>query len=146
MQAMISLGNLCSFLEVFLCHNLFEVYHMLPQHQAYDLLLSLRFLQIPQDPLSCSFLLTERLKSFCSSQLESLTHSSSFSLHIQVTHSLPSVSLSSLPLCVFVHAFFSSPGRFWTCPIPYVKRNSGQKGPTGKLHFVLLRVEDLLSP
>jgi hypothetical protein len=98
---MISLGNLCSFLEVFLCHNLCEVYHMLPQHQAYDLLLRLCFLQIPQDPFSCSFLLTKRLKSFCSSsQLESLTHSS-LSLCISESRIPSLVCLFLLCLCVY---------------------------------------------
>jgi hypothetical protein len=49
-------------------------------------------------------------------------------------------------LHTLLHAFFPSPGRFWTCPVPSVRRNLGQSGPTGKLHSVVLQDENFLSP
>jgi hypothetical protein len=48
----------------------------------------------------------------------------------------PPPDVSPCLLLVYSWTPFSSPGRFWTCPIISVRRNLGQSGPAGKPHFV----------
>jgi hypothetical protein len=67
---------------------------------------------------------------------------SSSHLHNSSFFSLFSL-FSCLLFCILLHA--SPPGRFWTCPIPSSRRNSGQSGPAGRLHSVVLRADSFLS-
>jgi hypothetical protein len=57
----------------------------------------------------------------------------------------PSLSLFFLPFfCILLH-MPPPPGRFWTCPIPSARRNSGQSRPAGRLHSVVLRADNFMS-
>jgi hypothetical protein len=145
---MISLGNFCSFSETLslchnnscnsleilsLCHSLCEVYQMLPQHQAHDI-----FSQVMSSANSQrSFFLfypvtkTTYQASSSSSQLESLTRSSSFLLHILVVHFPRCVSFLSSFMCILSCL---SPPQEGSGPVLFLlsEGNSGQSGPAVK--------------
>jgi hypothetical protein len=81
-----------------------------------------------------------------SSQLESLTRSSSFLLHILVMHFPRCVSFLSAFTCIL--SCLSPPsGRFWTCLVPSVRRKLGSVWACSKnLPSVVLWADSFLSP